>query len=131
MDPILSHLYPVKISKSFSDSLPRWHCLHKINKKNNVVTILSVRMPHITTHFVDSYKKLELKAKTNSYGANVIFVPTQAIMSLNTNPRLEATKFRENFSNKRLARGLKHKFHWDFIRNVFLIREFLIKHVDK
>jgi len=86
------------------------HCLHKINK-NNAVVILSVRMSHLITHFVDSDKNLELMANRNNYGANVIFVPTQAIMSFNTNPSLEATKFRENYSsNKQLARGLKHKY---------------------
>jgi len=63
-------------------------------------------MPHFTTHFVDSAKNLELMANTNNYGANVIVLPTQAIMSFNTNPSLKATKFRENFSsNKQSAHG--------------------------
>jgi len=73
-------------------------------------------MPHLITHFVDSDKNLEVTVNTNNYGANVIFVLTQAIMSFNTIPSLKATKFRENFSsnnqtNKQLARALKHKYH--------------------
>jgi len=58
-------------------------------------------MPHLITHFVDPDKNLEPMANTNNYGANVIFVPTQAIMSFNTNPSLKAAKFRENFSSNK------------------------------
>jgi len=55
-------------------------------------------MPHLITFFVDSDKNLELMANRNNFEANIIFVPTQAIMSFNTNPNLKAIKFRENFS---------------------------------
>ena len=65
--------------------------------KNKAAVILSVRLPHLITHFADSGKNLGLKTRTNNYGTNVVFVPYQAIMSLNTNPSLEATKVRDSF----------------------------------
>jgi hypothetical protein len=111
---------------SWYGQLPPPPNVHHCRQKN---------MLHLGTYFVDWDKNLELKAHTNNSGANAILVPSKLLWSLNTTPRLKATKCPQNgSSNKQSACGLKHKCQVTpapFIRNVFWIGEFLMKQLDK